>query len=309
MRRLALLTVLATLTATDTATGIVVRPARTADLRPHPGATTEWWAVRAVDPASGRVIDARLRFGQPDPGNIDIEAMEPSGALREARAGAVHFGPGVRVAGRGTEATLIRRRRTHRLRISAPRMSATITVRGGPAGPTVRGWPSGLGVTGWHVPVARGRVDGVVRFEDGHVMRLSGWRGSVEHLWGHGRPKDWQLGEELVVHGRRTSFLVFGRTPAGIPLADEQRDRRWVGALVRGAGRQARACPATVRRKLTQHYLDGRQIPHTVTARCGGHAVTIRDDGLAVRLDFGSPFAIGRGRSAGGLRGLVRHVL
>ena len=304
-----------------------VRVSRAADERAHPRARTEVWELQAVHPRTRRTVLVRLRHAEglrtavvTVPGEDGPRQVEPDLAFRGGdRHGARFEGPGVR-------ASLGWRRRRVTLKLDGPQVSGRLTVTG-PAGPLAAGWRLGEAMrypqqraervtVNYNVPVAAGRVSGSLNVE-GRTLRLTGWRGSVEHIWGsfsYDDTQNWAHWDAYTVHRGRTTWLAFGMNRRDTILGPGARDAQWLGVLARVGARGTRVCRPRIDRRAWSppSPITADPVPHRLDARCAGMRVVFKE-GKAPSASLRSDGTIAvlqqalRATTTAGGAGVARH--
>ena len=280
-----------------------VAVARPADDIAHPGSTTEWWYVHAIDPKTGRAVIVSI-FAEPQKA-IGGFLYEPSGvktwrALASA-ASTPHTGPGYSVKGSSIrydvadKAWIIVSDSSGyrvRLKLSATRPGAT-------AGPLRYGRES----MSWTVPVATSRADGSITTPDGRTIEIRDWRGYHDHNWGPFslQSRDYGGWEWAAVHeGPGKAWVLGGLT---------DKAGRFAGVLTRVERTRVTTCRPTVRlERWTKK--DGFRFPSRVTATCRGRKsvrFTVTRPFVASLVTHALTESIGTSQAPGSL-GFVEHM-
>jgi hypothetical protein len=275
-----------------------LRVSRAGDERAHPRARTEQWDLQAVDPATHRAVLIRLRHAEGYPTAIvTIGDGDGEGEPRRLEPNVVfHSGTaaGARFDGPGASARLGWSGRRVALELSGPEVSGRVMLAGRP-GPFAARWRLGEAFrypqqraepvrVGYDVPVARGRVSGSVTAL-GRTLRLDGWRGSFEHVWGSFAFDDranWAHWDAYAVHRRHATWLAFGMNRRDAILGPGARDAQWLGVLARVDRRGTRVCRPRIdrRRWAVGLPITSDPVAYRLGARCRGLRATFADRAL-----------------------------
>jgi hypothetical protein len=307
-----------------------IRPARAADLAPRAHELSEWWVLRALPPRGPGALELIVSRGEAT--QIELVATRPDRSITISGGGT--GGPaggqrGIRHHRELSRLDLTRRGSAMRVRLSSSVESAAgsaeLRLRGIRGGAAALGWrlgrmqrfsagnPRRQVTLSWTAPVADARLTGTVRARD-KLLRLRGWRASVEHGWGWFEPGDevYRYAELAVLHGPRGSAWQL----AGVDRVDHlvglaTPDAQWTGVLARVDRRGVELCRPRIDRR-RWGVVVGNDWPYAgvARARCAGLDVTIRDArGLgagvftAPDVEQLAPFA-----TAGRARGFATHV-
>ena len=271
-----------------------VRQSRAGDERAHPGARTEYWVLQLVEQRTRRVVLVRLRRADGYPGATVVlpsapdrpRSLEPALTFRSGNAsGATFAGPD------GAAAQLSWRPGGVTLTLEAPGLSGRVALRGR-AGPFAAAWDLGDALrypqaraervrVSYNVPVATGRARGSFRML-GDTLRVNGWRGSLEHVWGSFALDDWERWahwDAYVVQRGRTAWLAFGMNRRDAVLGPGARDGQWAGVLARVGPRGTRICRPRVHRRrwAIGLPLPSDPVPYRLLGRCRGLRADFRD--------------------------------
>ena len=299
-----------------------VRVSQPSDERAQPQALTEYWELSAVDPRTRRALAIRLQRAEGHPAvSVSVVGVAPN-TLHvlpdQAWERDTSFaGPGGR-----SSATSSAGRVT--VDVADAEVRGRIVLRGRP-GPFASRWRLGSAVrypsgrsdavdVSYNVPIGSGRLSGMLEIL-GHTIRLDGWRGSWEHVWGSflHRDENWKFWDAYAVQRRGGgAWITFGLNRADTLLGPGARDAQWLGVLARVGARGTRVCRPTVHRRRWSISADLRDDPvaHRLTARCRGMRVTLTDSGAADWLrDDGYDFVRQQAlpATARGGFGIARH--
>ncbi len=301
-----------------------VRVSRPSDERPRPSAYNELWELLATNPRTGATLALRLRRA-PDhqlvaisvggPGREPLGLELPQTFQRGGRAL-------VRFSGTGGTTKLTRRGNRVGVTLDAPEASGRFSLNRTRPGAYARGWRLGPASRGerevqtdlsLNVPVATSTLRGSVRI-GGETVRLDGWRGSLEHVWGavHLYEGPYAYWDAYTVHGRRgTAWLAFGLNRGETITGPGAMDAQWLGVLTRVTARGVRVCRPTVHRRAWTFGYRSTPFAQELRARCGGMRVRLRDvpdSLLPVGEGVGYFFQlVYRSRAGGRGAGLGRH--
>jgi hypothetical protein len=326
MRRAPLAAVLLALVAAD---GVRAAPpggprrlgaAQPVDHRSHPGAVSEWWTVRFIDPRSAGWLEitARREFDRSEVRLVGVDARRRSidevfgvERLAATRGKLTASGPAGAMAVRGGNVSL-----------SAPAVTGRLRLREARRGPVAHGWRLGQvprppqfdfrPVTlSWSMPIATSRARGRLIRHDGARFSLAGWRASYEHAWGDFTLDDvsWNWWDEAIVHRRRGAQVVFGLNRTDTVTGPGARDAQWLGILARSDARGVHVCrPRVDRREWALLFPEIVRWAGRLSARCGGMRVRLHDRPAGVEEWIGHVEVRARA-DAGGARGaLAVHV-
>jgi hypothetical protein len=297
----------------------VVRVARPGDEHQHPRALTEWWQLVAVGPRATDSIRIRLSRGH-RMGGVDVGARSLPWSDRLDQT--LDTSRRRRLSATGSEgATTLRRvRRGWVLTMTGPLVSGRLTLKRALPGATGLRWRLGRELRwpryvpvdmNWSALVATSRVSGRIMV-NGTPLRLTGWRASLEHVWGRFEVDDeaWEFLNAFTIHRRDGAVLAFGLNRRDATTGSGARDAQWLGVLARVTRGRTRICRPTVDRR--RWVVDGRWTPSALAlrARCGRTRIAFRAAGSLPPLlwgDFGLGFFdIGRPATAsGGGRGIA----
>jgi hypothetical protein len=259
------------------------RTARPADSVAKPGAVSETWDLRAVEPNGRRAIVVRF-WTKDNPYYIEwLWYVRGRGvpSYTERVEPAPHAGPGVSMKepfGHGS----IRRVGSRWLLDAYGSMSrsrAQLVLHSVRPGMTVGPLPASGGRSAWLSVVATGLVDGVVETPSGTV-RLRRWYGAHIHEWAtyrhHETPAYVRRDLALLWRSARDVRLVWGLEPFRTPNQTHTPDDSiWRGISARLGARRT-ACAARVRRTgLRRDALTYAQPTTRLTARCRGSTLAL----------------------------------
>jgi hypothetical protein len=300
-----------------------LRTAQPADHAAHPGALTEWWALRAVHPRGRGILEVRaLRegglAGVRVAGIIDGAAFDTGFGLSTIVAGRRRLAG---LAGTDTGVVVDLRRRALLLSLAGPTAGGQLRARGTRRGPAAFGWRLGAAVrdTGlapatvnWTVPVATSSLSGALLLDGTRALRLRRWRASYEHGWGGLLLSDgqWKMWDQYVVHGRRADevWLVNGLNRVDTITGPGARDAQWLGALSHVDGSRVRVCRPRVHRRGWIISLHHDPLPSRLRAACGRLRFTARDRSGTFLEYIGHFEALAVATGHRGARGVVVHL-
>jgi hypothetical protein len=262
-----------------------LRVSRAVDERSHAGARTEQWELQAVDPRSRRAVLIRLRHAEGFPtAVVTVPGTDFQRRLELDLAFQGGDRTGARFQGPDGSATLRWPGRRITLELADPEVSGRLRLTGRP-GPFARAWQLGEAfrypeqrpervTVSYNVPVASGRVTGTLRAL-GRTLDLTGWRGSVEHIWGSFSYEDrdnWAHWDSYTVHRQQTTWLAFGMNRRDTILGPGARDAQWLGVLARIDRRNTRLCRPRVDRRawIFSMPITADPVAHRLDARCRG---------------------------------------
>lgn len=270
-----------------------IGPARPADHRDRPGAVSDWWTLRLVDPRSQGWLEITVMREYREPvvtiAGVSrrqglVSLLFPVTRLRASSAALDAAGP---------DSALAVRSGGRRFRLSGPEVHGTLRLRSVRRGPSAHGWRLGVergpaarrrrAITlNWAMPILTSKVRGALRLADGRRIDLDGWRAGYEHAWGDllftDRPPD--LWDQVVVHGRGGSgWVAYGLNRRDTITGPGARDAQWLGVLGRtGRDGRLRVCRPAVRRKAWDStYPDAASWSSQLSFRCPGMRLGVRD--------------------------------
>lgn len=326
MRRALLAAVLVAVVAADGARAAPqgapgrIGAAQPADHRAHPGAVSEWWTLRLVDPRSAGWLEitarreydrSQVRLVGVDDRRRGIDETFGVERLSATRASLTGTGPAGAIAVRG-----------RRVSLSAPETAGRLRLRDVRRGPAAHGWRLGQEpraprfdlrpvTLSWSMPVATSRARGRLTRSDGTRFSLAGWRASYEHGWGDFTLDDgaWNHWDEAIVHRRRSAEVVFGLNRTDTITGPGARDAQWLGILARSDARGVRVCrPRVDRRAWALLFPEIIRWPQRLRARCGGMRVRVRDRPAGVEEWIARVEVRARTRARGARGALAVHV-
>ncbi len=270
-----------------------VRVSRAADERAHPRARTEVWELQAVHPRTKRTVLVRLRDAEGFRTAV-VTVPGENGTSRQVEPDLVFRGGdrhGARFEAPGARASLGWRGRRVTLALHGPQVSGRLRLAG-PPGPLATGWRLGEAMrypqqraervtVNYNVPVAAGRLSGVLTVE-GRRLRLTGWRGSFEHIWGSFSYEDtqnWAHWDAYAVHRGKATWLAFGMNRRDTILGPGARDAQWLGVMARVGADGTRVCRPRIHRRAWDppSPITADPVAHRLDARCAGMRVVFQD--------------------------------
>jgi hypothetical protein len=236
--------------------------ARPADHRDRPGALSEVWTVRVVDPRSKGWLEITVARELRER-SVEVFGVDRAGqgvherfTVNEVKA------TRSRLDARGRDGGLAIRAGGRRVALTGPLATGGLRLRRTRRGPAAYGWHLGAGdgppparfrpvTLNWSMAIATSTTRGALQLRDGRRFRVDGWRASYEHRWGDILLGDraWEYWNQAVVHDRRGAWIAYGLNRSDTVTGDGARDAQWLGVLARVRGRGARVCrPAVIRR-------------------------------------------------------------
>jgi hypothetical protein len=259
---------------------------RAADHAEHPGALSEWWTLRLVDPRSAGWVEIRAERHEGEPASVAMTAYDGSGAgfadaFNPERLAATRD----RLDATWSDHSLAIRRRGRSVRFRADGARADLRLRATRPGPAAYGWRLAAAydpvTLNWGMPVASGVARGAVRAADGRRIPMDGWRASYEHAWGdiadfEPRRDFW---DQVVVHDRGgVAWAAYGLNRRDTVTGPGARDAQWLGVLARvGRDGRVRTCRPRVRRSAWQVTNRAARWATRLIFACGGMRLRVRD--------------------------------
>jgi len=265
--------------------------ARAADHRDRPGALSDRWTVRLLDPRSqgwleitvAREFQERsvLVFGYDRAGEGVYQRFTVTQVAATSRT----------LDARGPDGGVAIRAGGRRIALTGPLASGKLRLRRARRGPAASGWRLGEGfgphparfrpvTLSWSMPIATSTTRGALQLPDGRRFRIDGWRASYEHGWGDILLGDgaWDYWNQAVVRDRRGgAWIAYGLNRVDTVTGDGARDAQWLGVLARVRGRGARVCRPRVIRRGWQYTFPGIARWSTrASFRCDGLRLKVR---------------------------------